>query len=218
MNPATTQLIAAIATIAKDKQVFLSKTKLLKLLYLFDVEYFRQHRSTFTGFAWKFFHLGPWTNEIDTVLEDLVREEVLIARQSARPDFDSTTYVPLEDQQISLVLSDIRDEFALKRVLNAWIERQLGEILDHVYFHTEPMENAVRNTPLDFSVVPSQQPERYVRPQSSTTTKDARRIRQTFRERQSQLRSNHLSPIDFTPPRYDDEFFQAMAKLETDRA
>jgi hypothetical protein len=137
MNPATKQLIAAIATIAKDKQVFLSKTKLLKLLYLFDVEYFRQHRSTFTGFAWKFFHLGPWTHEIDTILEDLIREEVLIARQSARPDFDSTTYVPVKDQQIGVVLSDIHDEFALKRVLNAWIDRQLGEILDHVYFHTE---------------------------------------------------------------------------------
>jgi hypothetical protein len=218
MNPATKQLIAAIPTIAKDKQVFLSKTKLLKLLYLFDVEYFRQHRSTFTGFAWKFFHLGPWTHEIDTILEDLIREEVLIARQSARPDFDSTTYVPVKDQQIGVVLSDIHDEFALKRVLNAWIDRQLGEILDHVYFHTEPMKNAVRNTPLDFSMVQSQQPERYVRAQSGTAPKDAKRIRQTFRERQAQLPSSHLSPIDFTPPRYDDEFFQAMAKLETERA
>ena len=39
---------------------YFTKTKLLKLLYLFDVEYYRIHRIIFfTGFSWKFYHLGP---------------------------------------------------------------------------------------------------------------------------------------------------------------
>jgi len=200
MNQSTKQVIAAIATVAKQKQVFLSKTKLLKLLYLFDVEYFRQHRNTFTGFAWKFFHLGPWTIEFDPLLEELEREDILLARQSTRPDHESTTYLPVEDQEIGPVLPGHHDEFALRRVLNAWIDRPLGEILDHVYFHTEPMESAVRNTPLDFSKVSSQQPERYNRPQSGTAPGDAARIRQAFRDRQSQLRARQISPTEFTPP------------------
>jgi len=80
------------------------------------------------------------------------------------------------------------------------------------------MENAVRNTALDFSMVHAQPPERYVRPQSGTTPSEAARIRQAFRDRQSQLRAHQISPTDFAPPRYDDEFFQAMTKLETNPA
>jgi hypothetical protein len=217
MNQATKPLITAIATVAKEKQVYLSKTKLLKLLYLFDVEYFRRHRATFTDFGWKFFHLGPWTNEFDTVLEELVRDDILVPRQSSRPDYDSISYLPVEDQDVEGVLPNVHDELAFKKVLNVWLERPLGEILDHVYFHTEPMENAVRNTPLDFNVIPGQQPERYIRSASQTMPRDASRIRRAFNERLTELRANQGMTTDsFTPPRYDEEFYQAMAKLETD--
>lgn len=218
MNQAVKQLIPAIASFAKDKDVYLSKTKLLKLLYLFDVEYYRLHRTTFTGFPWKFFHLGPWTNEFDPVLEALEREGTLIPRPNPRPDFDSINYLPAEDVDFGNLFSDIHDDFALRRVLKTWVERPVGEILDHVYFHTEPMEIAVRNTPLDFSVVPVQQPDRYERASSNTNPRDAARIRKAFKERQTQLRSQQTSPTTFTPPRYDGEFFQAMAKLDADPA
>lgn len=218
MNQAVKQLIPAIASFAKEKGAYLPKTKLLKLLYLFDVEYYRIHRSTFTGFPWKFFHLGPWTNEFDPVLESLVREGTLIAVPNRRPDFDSTNYLPAKDQDIGNLFPDIHDDFALRRVLKAWTERPVGEILDHVYFHTEPMENAVRNTSLDFSVVPTQQPERYARASSNTSPGDAARIRRAFKERQAQLRAQQASSTIFTPPRYDEEFFQAMAKLDADPA
>jgi hypothetical protein len=56
-------LIQAIVTWIAEHDGYATKTKLLKLLYLFDVEYYRQHRYTFTGFGWKFFHLGPWAAE-----------------------------------------------------------------------------------------------------------------------------------------------------------
>ena len=50
-------LIPAVVTWVVEHDSYVTKTKLLKLLYVFDVEYYR-HRSTFTGFGWKFFHLG----------------------------------------------------------------------------------------------------------------------------------------------------------------
>jgi len=218
MNPAVKQLIPAIASFAKEKEAYLSKTKLLKLLYLFDVEYYRLHRTTFTGFPWKFFHLGPWTNEFDPVLEELVGAGELISRPSSRHDYDSMNYLPAEPREIGPLFTSFRDEGVLNRVLNVWVERSVGEILDYVYFHTEPMENGVRNTPLDFSVIPSQQPERYARTASNTPPGVMTRMRQEFKERQAQLQVQQFGDTEFTPPRYDDEFFQAMSKLEENSA
>lgn len=213
-NQAIPQLIQAIATFAREKDAYLSKTKLLKLLYLFDVEYYRRHRRTFTEFSWKFFHLGPWTNEFDPVLDDLVRIGGLVPKQSTHPEYDSINYLPGESIEIDAVLTNIRDEGALKKVLNAWVERPVGEILDHVYFRTEPMENAVRNTPLDFSLVPAEQPVKYARSSSNTSPRDIAKMRQTIAERQRQLKTQQSLSPPFTPPRYDSEFFQAMSKLE----
>jgi len=61
-----------------------TKTKLLKLLYLFDVEYYRVHRQTFTGFGWKFLSSWPWAAEFDPALDDLVIKGTLLQQRSTR--------------------------------------------------------------------------------------------------------------------------------------
>jgi hypothetical protein len=43
-------LIPAILTYVRDKEGFATKTKLLKLLYLLDLEAYRETRQTLTGF------------------------------------------------------------------------------------------------------------------------------------------------------------------------
>lgn len=60
----------------------MTKTKLLKLLYLFDIEYYRAHQQTFTSFGWKFFHLGPWATEFDPALDELVAKGTLLQQRS----------------------------------------------------------------------------------------------------------------------------------------
>src|SRR4051794_32036482 len=70
-------LIAAIISFVKQKGSYVTKTKLLKLLYLFDIEYYRVHRRTFTGFSWKYFHLGPWAAEYDPTLDGLLASGAL---------------------------------------------------------------------------------------------------------------------------------------------
>ncbi len=76
----------------------------------------------------------------------------------------------------------------------------------------------MRNTPLDFSVVPVQQPDRYERASSNTNPRDAARSAKPLKNVRPQLCSQQTSPTTFTPPRYDGEFFQAMAKLDADPA
>jgi hypothetical protein len=58
-------LIPAVLTYARAKGGYTTKTKLLKLLYLLDIEAFRKQRSTLTGFRWIFYKYGPWTYNRD---------------------------------------------------------------------------------------------------------------------------------------------------------
>ena len=53
---------------------------------------------------------------------------------------------------------NVNDESILLEVLKRWGTRKTGEILNHVYFQTEPMEGAVRNQPLDFSLIATERP------------------------------------------------------------
>jgi len=214
MNQIVKQLIPAIASYVKDKESNLSKTKLLKLLYLFDVAFYRLHRQTLTGLQWKFFHLGPWTNEIDPLLDELIRSGELVEKPYSTQEYDSCNYEPAEETDIGSLFTSVRDEGVLKRVLSTWADRSVGEILDYVYFHTEPMEHGIRNAPLDFGLISNQPTERYERSSSGTSPKEAERLRKAIQARLGSLQKEQTSKFEFTPPRYDEEYFRALSKLD----
>ena len=76
------------------------------------------------------------------------------------------------------------------------------------------MESAFRNQPLDFSVIPEGAPEVYSRSSSGKSPAEIQKLRKQFQKRR-ELRAKQRQPFAFTPPRYDNEFHEAMAKLET---
>ncbi len=229
-DPALTKLIPAVVAYVTEHRGYVTKTKLLKLLYLFDVEYYRQHRKIFTGFDWKFLHLGPWTAQYDGILEDLVTQGALAECSGSRPEYDAKFYKAPEPPDLFSLFESYSEESILKAILDRWGECSTGEILDYVYFHTEPMEHGVRNQPLDFSRVSEQPPPAYIRRPSGKTRHEIEDARRKFLEGRSLgpalARMPSMGPrvnapagysrerIDFTPPRYDEEFFAALAKLD----
>jgi hypothetical protein len=192
---------------------YVTKTKLLKLLYLLDVEYYRLHRRTLTGFNWKFLHLGPWAREFDSLVEELVRSEMLIEGASTKPDYETKFYRAAEPLEPSGLFPTVTDEELLHSILGTWAEASTGEILDYVYFRTEPMLQGVRNEVLDFSCISSTKPERYIRPTSGTSEKEIRKAKRVFQGKMSQQNDNAVD-FQFTAPRYDEEFARALEKLE----
>src|ERR1035437_6296690 len=130
--PNVEKLIAAIVTWVVGEGSYVTKTKLLKLLYLFDVEYYRAHRQTFTGFNWKFFHLGPWAAEFDPALEGLVANGIL-SQQHSNKEFETVFYKAEERTNPREPFSNVKDENILRGVLKLWGARTTGEILDYVY-------------------------------------------------------------------------------------
>ena len=209
------KLIAAIVTWVVGEGSYVTKTKLLKLLYLFDVEYYRAHRQTFTGFGWKFFHLGPWAAEFDPSLDALVNTGTLMLQQRSNADFEMSFYRSAEDIAPRAPFGNVKDEYILRGVLNRWGTRSTGEILDYVYFQTAPMEAGIRNAPLDFSVIRPEQRAAYTRSSSGKTQAEIQKLRTKFEATQAQRKAAQNQPFTFTPPKYDEEYLNAMAKLET---
>ena len=213
MNSSIKNLIHAVVSQVIEKGGYVTKTKLLKLLYLFDVEYYRVHRETFTGFNWKFFHLGPWTREFDPLIEELVLNETLVESTSVKQDYDTKFFRVTEPRDTSRLFSTFADESILRSILNTWSESATGEILDYVYFHTEPMERGVRNEPLDFNCISEDKPEPYVRLKSRVSDKEISKLRNAFQEKLDKTKAEGAK-FQFTPPRYDEEFEKAVQKIE----
>lgn len=206
------ELIIAIVSYITERGGSVTKTKLLKLLYLFDVEFYRAHGKTFTGFQWKYFHLGPWTKEFDPLLERVVASGSITEHLFERPDFDARFLRSDEPLNMKRVFGDFKDEAILIAVLKTWGESSTGEILDYVYFRTEPMEYGVRNEPLDFSRILQHLPEPYKRPTSGKTDGEIKKMRREFSERITKRLQS--TDFQFTAPRYDEEFQDAMEKLD----
>jgi hypothetical protein len=207
-----TKLIAAIITFVKQKGSYVTKTKLLKLLYLFDVEYFRAHRTTFTGFTWKYLHLGPWAAEYDPTLDGLLASGALnetFAKNDARY-LNSPARI-----ETGAAFVSAKDEGILRYVLRIWGPLSTGEILDAVYFTSEPMEHAIRNEPLDFSVISSVPAPQYKRQPSGVSEPEIRKRRAQFEAKKVGPPTNSRTG-KFTPPNYDEDFAQAIAIIDAE--
>jgi len=212
MNPSLPELIVAVVSYVTEHGGYITKTKLLKLLYLFDVEFYRAHGQTFTRFQWKYFHLGPWTKDFDPLLESLLSKDELTEHVSERSEFDTRFLRSSETLELRRAVANYKDEAILRSVLDTWGPSTTGEILDYVYFRTEPMEYGVRNESLDFSKVVQQIPGPYKRMPSDKPPGEIRALRRQFGQ---EIAAKLSTPaFQFTPPRYDDEFHAAMEKLD----
>ena len=153
-----------------------TKTKLLKLAYLAEVEYMRQHRKRLTDASWIYFLYGPYIDVYDDILnQDFEVEEV-----------------ETEDEYTALLVSSAHrtsdrepsydSKMAVSAVVNEFGSLTLKDLLNHVYFETEPMIAVERRgQPLDFSTVMLAE---YYKVIPLTIPKKAEReIREKYRQR-----------------------------------
>jgi hypothetical protein len=211
MNKELAKLIPAIVSYVTDRESTVSKTKLLKLIYLFDIEWYRRHHETYTAFDWMYHLLGPWTASYDATLEGLIANEILSVRKGGS-HFDAELFETDQEIDLDQLFDNYRDEFLLKGVLNTWGEKSTPEILDHVYFRTEPMRDAVRGDKLDFSTVQEQPIPEYKRTSSGVSKEEIAAARQRIIDRQQQRKQGDKQ--EFTPPHYDEDYYDFIEKLE----
>lgn len=151
---------------ASQDQIAIGTTKLVKLLYLIDCEYFQWHRKTLTDAPWLFYHYGPYCEELIEVahhtpgiapLQEVEFEDGKFFRGYRLTEFHGD---PM--QHAHFTVRGVVDD-----VYRCWGAVDLALVLDHVYYETQPMMNAVRFQPLDFSLIPNpRDAEREERPRN----------------------------------------------------
>ena len=154
-------------------------------------------------------------SEYDPALNGLVAHGILSEQRSASSEYDTIFYKPGERIETRRPFAAVTDEAILLNVLKRWGTRGTGQILDYVYFQTEPMEAGVRNQPLDFSVIRTEFPAVYSRSSSGKSPADIRNLRAEFERRRAEKKAQEQRPFIFTPPNYDEQYFEAMAKLQS---
>lgn len=137
VDPDLRALVPYIVARARERRITLNRTRLVKLLYLVDVESVRTRRKPVTGVEWVFLDFGPHSERLVETLEELeARTALYRALDEDAPDGEDW-------------LSGTR------RTVDSVVERfaalALNVLLDHVYFDTGPMAGARRGDALDMS-------------------------------------------------------------------
>ena len=70
-TPKLRDLISYIISELRDAEIGFAKTKLVKLIYITDVENWRRRGATVSGLEWLFYHYGPYAFAIDEALTEL---------------------------------------------------------------------------------------------------------------------------------------------------
>lgn len=145
----TRRLLLYIVDQLQDMEAQVSTIRLVKLLYLIDLDYFVKHKTTLTEINWVYHFYGPYFFELQDVLRSASID--LDAREFLSKSGRGYTFKVLEDQDISKHV-----DFATEQLVNRIIKRCAFEdtraLLDFVY-GTPPIKQGQRGKPLDFSVL-----------------------------------------------------------------
>ena len=182
MKPQAKDLALAILTRIEEREGTANKTKLLKLLYLADIENFRATGQTLTGFDWIFYMYGPWSSEYDRLLEQLQAEGAVDVEKWATTGVEGERITAKERVPLKKLQLPTEAFFRTRRQVDTWADRGVSRLLDYVYFETEPMDGAEKMQPLDFSKVPKQAPQLYRRTSSGTEPSALKRLRRKILE------------------------------------
>lgn len=126
------------------------KTKLLKLAYLVEVFYYRKIRRKLLNLSWIYLLYGPWTAEYDKELNTypFILENVQFSEDK------EACLIGLESDFIDNIKSDFDTNRVIHKVLTEFGNKNLRDILNFVYFETEPMLSVEkRGEQLDFSTI-----------------------------------------------------------------
>jgi uncharacterized phage-associated protein len=127
----------------RDNYLRLSKTKLIKLAYLAEVFFKRNTGKRLTTAKWIFWKFGPYLMEYPDIL-----------KSDAFNISDEEDFNPIElNPAISAPYAEAEERAAISTAMD-FADEDLNELLDFVYFDTEPMMEAKsRGDELNFDSV-----------------------------------------------------------------
>lgn len=215
--------ILAVLAEAKALGIRLNRTALFKFVYLLDCLHAEGHGgNTASEAQWYFHHYGPFAVDLAEGLDALTARGVIQSRDASFKGKDFTQYW-LGEYPIGPTLADIGLHGGLASRFSQWLRKFSGDIsklLDHVYFNTLPMANAVPGSNLDFSELAQDAPSTR-RPHAHI--KDPTKILRLAQLQENMKQSFLARPSgnlvrEIHRPIYDDVYRDAMALLDDGEA
>jgi len=150
MNDLPKNLITYIVLRLQDEEVPITSTRLIKLLYLIDLEHTIKFGTPLTNISWVRYKHGPYFWEWNTLLKatqlDINPEEV-----TTEAGYRAITYRTYEEPRLDKFVPKYASQVLINNILNRWMFEDLDVILEHVY-DTEPMYHAELEQPLDLTL------------------------------------------------------------------
>jgi len=143
------KLILYIVDQLQDMDGEISTIRLVKFLYLIDLDYFIHHVKTLTGIDWIYYHYGPYFYEVGDILRSANID--LDAKEVVTKSGKGLTFRSLEEQDISKDV-DFVTEQRINRTLKHWALENTPSLLRYVY-NTPPIRLSRRGEHIDFSKI-----------------------------------------------------------------
>jgi len=188
------RLIQYIAFEVQDRGIPLLRTRLVKLLYLLELEFYRTRRQRLSDLRWIRYRYGPFSFDLDEVTARLgfqLEEEEVDFRtgQGIRYEVHEPRDV---DDWLPFRVKTLADA-----IITRWADEDLETLLDYVYLQTEPMGHAEFGEELDFSKT-----DRERRPSLTTEIKLSDDELQRIRDLQDKY--EHVASQGPIPDEYED--------------
>jgi hypothetical protein len=210
----TADLLKYLIAESRERDLPLVKTALVKLLYLADVEAVRRGLPRPSSVQWIYYKYGPYAFEIEDTIRHLVGFEIDEMARISASGYRYQTYRMPESTQLTLTPEE---KALMNSVIERWAGQSLEELLNYVYFDTEPMLVAEWGQPLDFSVIPRRErrmelKEHVLRQGGKEAVERLQELKIRFWRAQEAAQRQRVRP---TPaPRYDDTFRQALKVMD----
>lgn len=131
----------------------IARTALVKFVYLLDCLHAEEHQgATASASRWYFDKFGPFATDLIAGIDSMAHVGMIQAREGSGGDKEFTLYWLGEFPQ-GPALSELGLSAGKAGRLEQWVRifsRNLPKLLDFVYFHTEPMRDALPGRALSF--------------------------------------------------------------------
>lgn len=130
----------------------ISRTVLVKLVYLTDVEFFRRYARKMTGLEYQHHHFGPFTWGIIDTAEELVAKKLIMTTSTTNIYGDPTIMYKSAEERPCF---DSMDSYCLdvvRFVNNKFSTFNFTQLLDYVY-STPPMVNVPSGEIINFDTL-----------------------------------------------------------------
>ncbi len=228
MNEKIEILLKAIIAWMRNEGVAPTRTRIVKFLYLADLQHARYHGGrTFTGWRWRTDSFGPFATEALNLLDRGVNEgwlkTTILQREEGQARLEAQA--GLADMESGRTfIYDLPDFATVERAkedaplgfgaVRNWIKKygsDTNALLRFVYGNTEPMENAVEGVTLDFTTARPISVAKPI-PGRKLTTQERQKLNDLLTRMRAKYQAIQLANKAMHWGPYDDAYYEGLPR------